>query len=291
MTIAFNALLDLARIVGPATESVATGGSSTTIVDSGLGGSDDEWNGGTAFIITDAGGASAAPENECGRVSDYVASTGTLTIRTSDLTAAPASGDTYAVCKVPRHELYQAVNAALRDVGPLAYEDDTTLDTAANTLEYTLPAAARYDVRQIWIATNTTTPYDYQENHYWRVILNKTTYNLIFTAEPPASRNIRIVYCAKHAEVKTASATIDATAPYDYVIWRAAYHTYRRRQHQVGREDNKWVGLMNEAAEYAAQALQKHPILLPDRSTRFAYWPETEIPYDGVIETTPVATA
>ena len=40
----------------------ATGGSTTTVVDSGLLGSDDDWNGGMVMVVKDGTGAAAAPK-------------------------------------------------------------------------------------------------------------------------------------------------------------------------------------------------------------------------------------
>src|SRR5688500_61890 len=76
--------------------STATGGSTTTIVDTKLAdylgdsNEDDVLNGGSVIIVKDT--AVAAPEGEFSRISDYD-DAGTIT--TSTLTAAVASGDTY----------------------------------------------------------------------------------------------------------------------------------------------------------------------------------------------------
>src|SRR5574343_1794055 len=98
MTTAFDAMLQLARLVGLLIEDKATSGSTTTIVCSNLytladTSLDNALNGGTAFVVTDAGGAGAAPENESARITGYTAAAGTVTLATGDLSAAVAAGD------------------------------------------------------------------------------------------------------------------------------------------------------------------------------------------------------
>ena len=73
----YDILLGLFDELGELKYGVATGGSSTTLVDSGIGGSDDDWKGGTAFM-TKAG--AAVPEGEMAEVTAYATSTGTLTV-------------------------------------------------------------------------------------------------------------------------------------------------------------------------------------------------------------------
>jgi hypothetical protein len=259
MTTAFDAMLALARQVG-LTEGTATGGSSTTLVDSGLGGTDDEYNGGTAFLITDAGGAGAAPENESASITDYAASTGTVTVTFS---AAPGAGDAYGLCKTPRYRLYQAINLALSDLRKVPFEDDTSLDTAASTLAYTIPAAAKRDLRQVWLALNKTAPIHWQELHGWYQIHGKSTGDLVFLSQPPATRDIRLVYCGPHSLLTADTSSLNSAVPLNYLKWRAAYYIYRQRLHEAGKDASRWTGLMNEAAEYAARALAGDPIRLP----------------------------
>ncbi len=76
----------------------ATGGSTSTIVDTGMlkssGYRDDRYKGMFARIEYDAGGAAAAPEGDIRPITASVGSTGTLTA-SPDFSAAVASGDKY----------------------------------------------------------------------------------------------------------------------------------------------------------------------------------------------------
>src|ERR1043165_2049086 len=129
--------------------SKATGGSTTTIVDTKLleylseSNEDDYFNNWTAIIVKDAGGAGAAPEGEFNRISDFVASTETITVPDA-FTAAVASGDTYMYVSpdFPLYDMLEVVNDALVSLGNIVAVD-TSLTTANNQTEYTLPVALK----------------------------------------------------------------------------------------------------------------------------------------------------
>lgn len=142
-----HVLQELYRSLGAKT-LVATGGSTTTTVDSKLadeladGNEDDIYNGGTLIVIQDAGGLNAAPEGEFARVSDYDAASTTITHDT--LTAGVASGDRVMVAPIdyPLYDMVEVVNDALRDL-PEVPQYDTSIVTAANKTEYDLPVAVK----------------------------------------------------------------------------------------------------------------------------------------------------
>ena len=123
--------------------SKATGGSTSTVVDTNLAtllgdsNEDDYLNNWSVFVVKDAAGA--APEGEFNRISDYTSSTGTITVP-DVFTAAVASGDKYMYVspEFPLYDSIEIVNDALVSLGNvIAY--DTSITTAANQTEYTLP--------------------------------------------------------------------------------------------------------------------------------------------------------
>jgi hypothetical protein len=133
----------LRKLAFKSVDGVATGGSTTTLVDTLLTGehTDDAFEKWWVFIssTTDAG----APKNQYRKITDYVDSTGTLTWTTA-MTAAVASGDEYAVYKVdniPFYTLLKLINDALTDLEPPLV--DTSLTTSGSTFSYTLPAAVK----------------------------------------------------------------------------------------------------------------------------------------------------
>jgi len=141
MATMFNATLQLANKLGVLRVSTATGGTTTTLLDTKRTEGDDAFNGGTIWLITDAGGASAAPEGEWATVSDFANTGGVFTVSTM---TAPASGDTYgcATARYPLDVLKTAINNELIKYKIPRY-DRTSLDIVANQSEYTLPAGIR----------------------------------------------------------------------------------------------------------------------------------------------------
>lgn len=187
---------------------VATGGSTTTIVDTNTKtGKDNTWKDGAAFVIRDAGGLNAAPEGQFARVSAYVASTGTYTLDAT-LTSAVASGDTYGVVsqEYPLAQMIQAANQALRLMGDLDLVDTTTLDTAAATTEYAASATwkrtrpFRVDVQG---RTGASADNQWQEWPDWEYVpaTAGAAGKLIFPEYPTASRDIRVWYRGPHPYV------------------------------------------------------------------------------------------
>jgi hypothetical protein len=140
-----NLLQDIYRNLGQTFVSTATGGSTTTVVDSKLNErySDDDFeDGGVVFVVRDAAGLSAAPEMEFSAITDYDQDTETFTF--GALTAAVASGDTYMVVTptFPLNEVIENCNMALKDLGDIALTD-TSLTSASQQTEYALPVALK----------------------------------------------------------------------------------------------------------------------------------------------------
>lgn len=135
----------------------ATGGTTTTVVDSGRPSSGEDFKHWWLSIDTDAGGAGAAPEGEERAVSAYDASTGTFTVPIA-FTAAPASGDTYSVRRlVSKTFIDEVINQAI-DEGQKMFVDvqvDETTRTQEDTVEYSLPTGTKH-AYQIWLGIRDT---------------------------------------------------------------------------------------------------------------------------------------
>ena len=134
----------VARVFG-LHDDVATGGTTTTIVDSKLARfADDFFNGTQAFVrLTDG----SAPEGQRAWVTDFAASTGTLTI-------APAFSD--AMLAGDRYQLffrvsYDEINNAL-DMVTGSFEVATSLTPKDNALDYYVTQAPLLLRRQQLIA-------------------------------------------------------------------------------------------------------------------------------------------
>lgn len=134
--------------LGTFTVSKATSGTTVTLLDSKLNEvyGDDVLKGGAVFVIKDSGGESDAPEGEFEYITGNTG--GTFTLNFSTLTAAPASGDTYAFAD-PVFNIYKVieiVNNAFDEIGYVDRVDTTTLDTAANQTEYACQTAWKHNM-------------------------------------------------------------------------------------------------------------------------------------------------
>jgi hypothetical protein len=148
---------------------LATGGSTTTIVDTtSQYTADDSLIGGTALIVRDSAGASAAPEGEFQRISDYVASTTTFTVGTA-FSSAVAAGDSIllATPRIRLPQMRQAVNDALANLGTISLVD-TSITTADDQTEYALPVGLK--IKRLLDVQLQGTTADANDNRYQSVI-------------------------------------------------------------------------------------------------------------------------
>src|SRR5690349_12206275 len=191
------------RELGFSVDIKATGGTTTTIVQSNSQyTSDAALNEGTAIVVRDAGGAAAAPEGEMVRITDYVASTKTWTVET--LTQAVASGDSIllATPRIKLPQMVQAVNDGLADLGTISLVN-TSLTSAAAQTEYALPVALKIK-RLVDIEYNTIT--NDSNNNQWLSVIGQSRYvpaapgstGLLILPQLPADRTIKITYEGVH---------------------------------------------------------------------------------------------
>ena len=192
--------------LGIVTEGKATGGSTTTIIDTSatalkeFGAKDDDyWNGGIGGVRYDAGGLGAAPEWEYAEISDYVKSTQTITLQDA-LTVAVASGDRYWLAKRTFGSLYNLIQK-INDVAEnylVPTTDITTITTASSQREYTLPAAASFDLRQVWLQRETSDSDDNQwverRDWYMQQAAAGTAKTLVTLSQWPSGRALKLVY-------------------------------------------------------------------------------------------------
>lgn len=266
-------MLDLARRLGVVFEGdryVASGGSTTTLVSSVLTQSDDYWNGGTLFITYDAGGQGAAPQNQSREITDFTASNDTVTVSTA-FTASVANGDKFAITKdeYPRHVMLRAINSALQWWGDIVLTDDSSITTAADTLEYSLPSAAVDDLRKVAVATRSSSPYDYEPFPYWSV--DKGTGKLVFRVMPPSDRKVRLVYLAPHSGVTDDASQISSQVSLPALLHYALAECYWWRIQTVGRDDRKWVDFYNQCLQLADKYKREFPRSTPGKDPSYHF--------------------
>src|SRR5688572_3338614 len=207
----FDCTYQLARALGVVSEGIATGGSTTTILDTVERlEENDFWNGGTAWILYDAGGLGAAPQGEYGYISDFATSGGTVTLRTA-LSAAVASGDRYAIAglRYPLQLLIQKVNETF---GVIEKTDITTVDFAEEQTEYSLPSDV-LEMKEVWIQTVV----DDSDDNRWKKIYDweiqksatGTANKIIFHRQFDSTAVAKLVYLTYHAKLQAATDKLD----------------------------------------------------------------------------------
>ena len=196
----------------------ATGGSATTFVNSNFANFEnqpetDVFKNYLAIVVRDAAGASASPEGKWGVVSAYSDSTWTGTIAT--VTDAIAVGDTIMLAKQDKFPLSQilfCVNRGLESLGDIPSNANTSLTSAANQTEYSIPVAVKRGLKQVWIQGKTGDSDDnqwYQITNYRTELTSAGTAAVLYLPQPTASRTIRLIYDGVHSVVSAYSDTIN----------------------------------------------------------------------------------
>lgn len=260
----FDISYAVARAVGVVSEGTATGGSTTTVADTVERlETDDIWNGGTAWILYDAGGAGAAPQGEMSVISDFANTGGVVTLR-STLTAAVAAGDRYAVARkrYPLQLIIQKVNEALQKIGPIEITDISTITTASQQTEYTLPSNV-LELREVYIQTklNDTNDYEWNKIDGWQIQKAATgSANLLLLPQFAAGYLIKLVYVGYHATLVSATDKLDDSIHIDRVIYNAAAGCLFWRKLKVGESDPSINDSLNYMQSIAREMDALHPI-------------------------------
>ena len=273
-TTLFTILRKAYLALGQMEVTTATGGSTTTIIDTKLGelyGDDDLVNS-YAFVIRDAGGAGAAPENEVGIISDYVQSTNTMTVRTA-FSAAVGSGDTIGIVKPvwPLYTMIELCNDGLAGMGSVALTN-TSLTTVTGQYEYSLPVTFKYKINRVQIQTDLVSN-EYVDVHDWYVTPSAggSTAQLIFNEDIAAGYAIKLWYEAEHPRLSAMSDTLSETIHSELatrmVIDRALEYQTRRTSgtdNFLMQTANKAMSDMQEAQRRFTQPkAKKSKILTP----------------------------
>ena len=219
----------VAREIGVLIEGTATGGSSTTIIDTVYLANrygDDHFNAGQGLVLYDAAGAAAAPQGEWGRITDFVSSTGVVTI--TALTTAVAAGDRYGLIE-PRFtldDIIQAINRALGET-PIENTDITSVTTDSETLEYSLPTTIIDQNIEVWIQRVT----DDANANYWiryddwyiQSTATGTAKLLVFRSQPDYDYALKLVYRTYHPPLYARTDKLNEAIDVNRIAMEAAY--------------------------------------------------------------------
>jgi hypothetical protein len=259
-----DALLALARKLVPVYEGVTTSaGTTATLVDTTISGeADDYFNGGTVFFLEGTlAGITAS-------VTDFVASTGTVTFSTQ--AAAPGSGKRWAAAPGDwsRGVLREMLNAALANM-PLI-KTDSSLTTVANQVSYSLPTGIR-NIRRVEVAFQSSQPYWFAPHMQWREVGSSLVF---FEGCQPEEGGftMRLTYEGAAAALAADADLVDASINLERLSWAAAVEALRWKvqRHEAG---EAWRGgLLQEAMARSAEMEQRYPTPHLARDVKFAGW-------------------
>jgi len=275
--IAYRVWQDLGKI-DAFEEFVATGGSTTTVVNGKVADRQDRPEDNystdfTAIIVRDAGGASAAPEGEMQRISSYVSSTYTHTVDTA-FTAAPASGDFVAIANadIPLREMYRAINNALVKIGEIPLTD-SSLTSASNQTEYALPVSLkRKNLLRVEYQSKLNDANDNRWVHIHEFDIIPAapgSTGLLVLPQLVDGRTIRLTYKGVHPTITTYSSTISEYLHPAILIPAVTKEVLRWSNAVTGGSNQYWLQKENEAAQELEMALRKYPVWTPKTTPKY----------------------
>ena len=262
-----NLLQNASKTLGAWNSSTATGGTTSTVVDSSQAGSkwkNNQWKDGVLFIVRTTDGA--APQGEFNRISAYDNATYTFTVDTA-FTAAPGAGDVYAFIdsEFNKTALIEFANDGLRSLDMLDLTDITTISIASEQKEYA--GAVDWKRSKPWKierATSTdTNAYGWKEISDWDynssaagstpLILFKQQYN---TSYP----TVKIHYKDLHPAVTTYSSKIREEVHPEIATWATVVKALEWYSAANSGQDDYVAQRLNDARTELDRAKVRHPI-------------------------------
>jgi hypothetical protein len=253
---------------------VATGGSTTTVVDTGMinrkaDGYYAQGASGGHILIVSTTTDGLAPQGQFGEISTYTLTTATPTFTVPTMTAGVGAGDVYAVCKpvIQLQEMIGRINEGLRRLQETE-ASDFSLTTLSDTRVYDLPSGVRPDnILGIEIGNDTD---GYEDAPGYDLIPSQGsgTSTLIFTALPPTdsttptNKTIKIRYHAVHPTLALYSDTVEKSVSDELAIAvcaEAAYELLMAKKPAYFVDKSKF-GLFQFIQARAAAARAERPI-------------------------------
>lgn len=261
----------LEKILPIQVEGIATGGSTSTVVDSDLVGKydTDAFKDGLVFIHSTTDGL--APVNEFSIATAYADSTGTFSVSPS-LTTAVGAGDYYSIAdpQFRKAPAIRIVNETLRDFGIISLTD-TSLTASANTLEYTLPLALKaWPLDKVEIGNTTD---GFEEVNDWYVVpaTAGSQAKLVFNSQPrydgttASNQTLRIWYRDYHPVVDTYDDKIAETIPEARAVKECKFALQKyimERDSDFSKESLQKLGMFQQDL---VDARTNHRVNVPDK--------------------------
>lgn len=254
MATLIEAALRVVKRVGPVYYGTATGGSTTTLIDTLNTEQQGYFDDGVIWLLTGSNPGEWVDVLSFGN--------GTFTFK-SAVTPTIAAGDKYACITQKywgRMDLRSAVNEACKSISKI-FTSDATLVVVADQEEYTLPTGVS-DVRRVEVAENATSPYSYTTNAYWKEDNGTLRFHPDHIPDQAAGNKIRVWYAATHPDLD------DTTSLYwsiDDMQWAAVLYLLQQNKIAMN-SDNEWVQGMMDKAEMENSIAMRHLKRPPSRT-------------------------
>lgn len=246
----YEIMREVARNLADVREGTATGGSTTTLIDTLLVGEpDDHFNNGLIFLDL------ATPVIK--QISDYAGTTSTFTWVGATSPAVAAAVKYCALTSEFNIEsLKNAVNQAMRnEIGKVMMIDETTT-VVAEQIEYDLPTGVT-DIRRIETGDSTD---GWTIHRGWR----EEGAHLQFINDIPTEGSIKIHYAAVPAELTALTDAINTGIDRQYLVAAATFYASQWRKNRAnGSEQNNKDNYSMYMSEMARMRMANTKRLMP----------------------------
>lgn len=262
------------RKLGDSIEVIATGGSTTTVIDTALAGildDDDALTNGAVFVVWDAGGAGAAPEGQFSRITAYNSATQTVTMEA--LTSGVGAGD---VCQLvrgvyPLRTMIELANDTLRQFGdiPLYF----TMTTVEGQTEYTFSDEYRR-VKPTLVQYNDSSEDDRwtQVQHIYSTPALPGADATLILPELRGGLTLRVWYKAPHPRLTVYSSAIDEALDPELVIAAMRVVALEWNNARQGGTDDAIKQEINNAKDAYERMLGERRPARPAKKAVFPQW-------------------
>jgi hypothetical protein len=211
--------------------TVSSDSSTTTLIDEdSLIEPDDYWIGNYVYILTDAGGGSAAPEGEERAITDYDQGDHKATVSPA-FTASVSEDDVYEVLPLRRSQIQRAVNQAIKHADKWFAETTNTSAVTVDTedYDYSLPSNV-VQLQQMWTRDDTDEQWVEVPGNQWHVA-NGVLYFDNFDGMDDG-HTIRLEYLARPSTMSDDTDTLGLGEPeerecVDFIVNYALYWLHR----------------------------------------------------------------
>jgi hypothetical protein len=242
----FEAQVDLARVLMDVWEGVATGGTTTTVIDTVLNYPDGYFSDnprGTLFLdlATDAVAVITGHSSQ------------TITFAPAQAGAVAANDIYYAAPGVfPKHIIEQSVKMGLKRIGKIPFAKDVAAVVDQQEWDSDDDTVFTQDIVGVEFAANAAAPFNFTPHYRWNQYMLSSKKTLVFNegALPTTTNNMRIFYLDDHEPLTSLDDEISSFVNPDRLTWTAAIHALRwriQRIKQVADTSEQDGALMTEA--------------------------------------------